>query len=60
MCSNTKKTIIVNMHRTIVPLCSLQVYQSKSLFLTQRYAASGIVNDNVETTGILEYEEITG
>ena len=24
------------------------------------YAASGIVNDNVETTGILEYEEITG
>ena len=60
MCSNTKKSIIVNMHRTIVPLCSLQVDQSKSLGITQRYAASGIVNDNVETTGILEYEEITG
>ena len=60
MCSNTKKTIIVNMHRTIVPLCSLQVDQSKSLCLTQRYTASGIVNDNVETTEILEYEEITG
>ena len=26
----------------------------------ERYAASGIVNDNVETTGILEYEEIIG
>lgn len=60
MCSNTKKTIIVNMHRTIVPLCSLQIDQSKSLCVTQRYAASGIVNDNVETTGIIEYEEITG
>ena len=56
MCSNTKKTILVNMHRTIAPLCSLQVDQGKSLCLTQRYA----VNDNVETTGILEYEEITG
>ena len=60
MCSNMKKMIPVNLHRTIAPLCSLQVDQSKSLCITQRYAASGIVNDNVETTGILEYEEITG
>ena len=61
MCSNMKKKmILVNLHRTIAPLCSLQVDQGKSLCLTQRYAASGIVNDNVETTGILEYEEITG
>lgn len=60
MCSNTKKIIPVNLHRTISHLCSLQVDKCKSLCITKRYAASGIVNDNMEITGILEYEEITG
>ena len=55
--SNTK-ILLVNLNRITPPLCAIQVEQNKSLCITQRYAASGIVNDNVVTTGILEYEEI--
>ena len=55
--SNTK-ILLVNLNRITPPLCTIQVEQNKSLCITQRYAASGIVNDNVVTTGILEYEEL--
>lgn len=50
--------LLVNLNRITPPLCSMQIEQDKALCVTQRYAASGIVNDNVVCTGILEYEEI--
>ena len=52
------KRLLVNLNRITPPLCAIQVEQNKSLCIMQRYAASGIVNDNVVTTGILEYEEM--
>lgn len=54
--SNTK-ILLVNLNRITPPLCAIQVEQNKSLCITQRYAASGIANDNVVTTAIMEYEE---
>ena len=35
----------------------IQKDQDKTMCISQRYAASGIMNDNVVTTAIMEYEE---
>ena len=57
MCSNTKKSIMVNLGRVGFPPPTIQKDQDKIMCISQRYAASGIMNDNVVTTAIMEYEE---
>lgn len=57
MCSNTKKSIMVYLGRVGFPPPTIQKDQDKTMCISQRYAASGIMNDNVVTTAIMEYEE---
>lgn len=54
---NTKKSIMVNLGRVGYPPPTIQKDQDKTMCISQRYAASGIMNDNVVTTAIMEYEE---
>lgn len=55
--SNTRKSIMVNLGRVGYPPPTIQKDQDKTMCISQRYAASGIMNDNVVTTAIMEYEE---
>lgn len=55
--SNTRKSIMVNLGRVGYPTPTIQKDQKKTMCISQRYAASGIMNDNVVTTAIMEIEE---
>ena len=57
MCSNTKKSIMVTLGRVGFPPPTIPKDQDNPICISQRYAASGIMNDNVVTTAIMEYEE---
>ena len=48
---------MVNLGRVGFPPPIIQKDQDKTMCISQRYAASGIMNDNVVTTAIMEYEE---
>ena len=48
---------MVNLGRVGYPPPTIQKDQDKTMCISQRYAASGIMNDNVVTTAIMEYEE---
>lgn len=48
---------MVNLGRVGYPTPTIQKDQKKTMCISQRYAASGIMNDNVVTTAIMEIEE---
>lgn len=58
MCSNTKKYMMVNLGRVGFPPPKIQKNQQKTMCIIKTYGSSKIMNDNVVTTAIMEYEEL--
>lgn len=51
------KIVMVNLCRVGFAPPQIQADQTKTMCISQRYAASGIMNNNVVTTAIMEIEE---